>query len=676
MNLSSLLDNKDYLSLPETERSKVVEYYASSNEAFLNLPEEEQIKVLNHYVGYNKPIENVPETNLLPKEKSLATQAEESLNAAAFGIPVGTIGRSITHGIAKIPSELINLGSAIGGKAVEGVNSLIGDPSLNSGKNTVNDYINKSEAQYQQEVPDSFASNLGGFVGAVAPFAVGGLKSGLDRAYNFAQKPVEKMLSSSTSLASPLSHVAGGISSGAALTPFIGVGGESENYFTDKAKQLGINIGLGGMISGAIPAVRGTYNWLADSFAPAKDLLSKGGAENIANRYINSKLVNETTRPSIIADLNKSPAVIAGNEATVSQALANNPAGTQIQAHQNIVSQEPIASHKFGERIANQIELHKNMFNWAGTPDDITRLTELRTKAVAPLYKIVEKSNKSVSVKDTLDKLTNTIDKNIHNDAIANPLTSIKDKLLIKDKDGYIIGFERNPQRLKSLSDDISDMMKATSDNKPKYNLSVLREIKSSLDKEIGDVVPAYRKALDVFQKRSVPINQMEIGQHLKGKLTSISGKESPNDFINTLNNEKKLLKDTIGFGRTDIENILTPQQMGLVNKVTENLERNLASKNPLQKTNLRGGINVANETTISLPNLLSRPAMFTNYVMKSLGRSKEPEIDAYFAKLYLNPQELAKVLSKVPPTQRSAVNSRLQTFGRAYIANRTKENQ
>ena len=122
-------------------------------------------------------------------------------------------------------------------------------------------------------------------------------------------------------------------------------------------------------------------------------------------------------------------------------------------------------------------------------------------------------------------------------------------------------------------------------------------------------------------------------------------------------------MKEATGFGRKGAGSYLTPQQMDDVSALVKDLERNVSSKNPLQKTDLRGGVNVAGETTVSIPNLLSRPAKMANYVLKMAGRNIEPEIDAYLAKLYLNPKELGKVLSKVAPAQRTRFNAIVQSY-------------
>lgn len=73
---------------------------------------------------------------------------------------------------------------------------------------------------------------------------------------------------------------------------------------------------------------------------------------------------------------------------------------------------------------------------------------------------------------------------------------------------------------------------------------------------------------------------------------------------------------------------------------------RELAYK-PDQKTNLRGGINIGEEVRLHSPQMLSRPMMLTNYLMKKLGSGVEPRIDVEAAARYLEPQQLADALAK-----------------------------
>jgi hypothetical protein len=88
------------------------------------------------------------------------------------------------------------------------------------------------------------------------------------------------------------------------------------------------------------------------------------------------------------------------------------------------------------------------------------------------------------------------------------------------------------------------------------------------------------------------------------------------------------------------------------------------AAARPAQRTNLGGGMNVAEESRLHLPNMLSRPMMLANAVMRRVSGGIEPRIDAEATRRYLNPQELAKALESLPPAQKSVVASMLERMG------------
>jgi len=80
------------------------------------------------------------------------------------------------------------------------------------------------------------------------------------------------------------------------------------------------------------------------------------------------------------------------------------------------------------------------------------------------------------------------------------------------------------------------------------------------------------------------------------------------------------------------------------------------ASLRPPQKTNLGGGMQVAEESRLHLPQMLSRPMMVANAVLSRVGKGIEPRIDAEATRRYLNPEILADALADVPAPQRQAI--------------------
>lgn len=106
--------------------------------------------------------------------------------------------------------------------------------------------------------------------------------------------------------------------------------------------------------------------------------------------------------------------------------------------------------------------------------------------------------------------------------------------------------------------------------------------------------------------------------------------------------------------------------------RLSKNLEadkvRRLMSQRPAQRTELGGGVNVAEETRVALPQMLSRPMMATNFVLRKLGAGVETRLDPEAARRYLNPDKLADALAQLPPAQRFPVLQELMQLGRVPV--------
>lgn len=212
-----------------------------------------------------------------------------------------------------------------------------------------------------------------------------------------------------------------------------------------------------------------------------------------------------------------------------------------------------------------------------------------------------------------------------------------------------------NVNDLVSSRDAIRDMLNKVGDTgKPVHGL-ITRElvsIKKSIDHQIAKVVPSHKNYLKRWSEESKKIDQMRIGQALENKLEPPSGKESPTSFLNAADDIVKLSKKELGYKK----NPLTTQQQKVVSAVVEDVERSVKAASPVQKTNLSGGKDVAEELRGKLPNILSRPLMLANYTLRSGASRIEPRIDTLATKLYKNPKQLADFLEQVPPSTRQLI--------------------
>lgn len=134
-------------------------------------------------------------------------------------------------------------------------------------------------------------------------------------------------------------------------------------------------------------------------------------------------------------------------------------------------------------------------------------------------------------------------------------------------------------------------------------------------------------------------------------KLPEIIGKETPTTFLKALVQNDKLVKSATGIPKP-IEDVFNKTQMKRLIAVAEELKTEIATKNPLQRTALQGGVNVAEQTRTHLPQMLSRTMMAINAGLRFAGHGVEPKVQAAASKQFLNPQNMAEALKDVPPSK------------------------
>jgi len=102
----------------------------------------------------------------------------------------------------------------------------------------------------------------------------------------------------------------------------------------------------------------------------------------------------------------------------------------------------------------------------------------------------------------------------------------------------------------------------------------------------------------------------------------------------------------------------------GKMKNIRAEKQRAIDYARPVQRTELGGGIRMAEEQRLHIPQLLSRPALAANFVLKKLGQGVEPKLDKIAAERYLDPQKLADALESVRPSERAKVIKNLMSRG------------
>lgn len=96
---------------------------------------------------------------------------------------------------------------------------------------------------------------------------------------------------------------------------------------------------------------------------------------------------------------------------------------------------------------------------------------------------------------------------------------------------------------------------------------------------ESKDFSPSYREARDTYAQMSKPINQMDVGEALYKKLQPAlsdfgAGRSTPGMFAQAVREGDRTAKTATGFRGATMEGTLTPEQLGTVNNIANDLGR------------------------------------------------------------------------------------------------------
>jgi hypothetical protein len=167
---------------------------------------------------------------------------------------------------------------------------------------------------------------------------------------------------------------------------------------------------------------------------------------------------------------------------------------------------------------------------------------------------------------------------------------------------------------------------------------------------------PEYGAARTAFAAASKPINQMEVGQYLEGKLTGGLGEERARVFGTAVKDAPSTIKNA-ATGAPRMENlseILTPDQVKAVEAVKADLERGLLFQQQARAAGKIGPTAEKTATTAStemvggaMPSLLSRIQTVANAIMKRMTTGMDRKLAIEIATEMLDPQAAATAMEK-----------------------------
>lgn len=256
-------------------------------------------------------------------------------------------------------------------------------------------------------------------------------------------------------------------------------------------------------------------------------------------------------------------------------------------------------------------------------------------------------------ITDQIDRLLTSPGEARTSSLIRNSLSEIRDEIQrFANQDGII-----NSADLYGIRKNLGNILRknagetGTFDEKllSRYSTNLKSYIDNAINRSIGATPEApgsWTRYLKTYEQASEKINQMEIGQALEQKLrTTLGDKERAGVFANAVQNAAQTIKTSTGQARFQkLEQVLTKEQIGAVNKVLADVQRDAKAQALAAKSNVG-----ALETGTELPNLLNRAALITNTVLKALKKDANEDINRIAAEMMLDPRKLAAFIEGIP---------------------------
>lgn len=357
----------------------------------------------------------------------------------------------------------------------------------------------------------------------------------------------------------------------------------------------------------------------------------------------------EGRAPELIAQLRAPGEIVPGSRPTAAQQAS--PLGlTKFSA-----MGETSAKAKPSEYLAraNEAEAARlaSVRTVGGTPSDITAAKTARKAATDPLYAAAEAQKFRAD-----PKLMQLADDPYIKQAMP-------DAARLSASQG--VTFDSNPTRyIHNVKISLDKMLTKTGETAlASTERAQVAKVKTQLVNWLESKAPEYGAARTTFAEKSKPINQMEVGQYLEGKLTASleGGAERAGAFATAVKDAPGTLKRaTTGEARfKELTDVLTPEQAGIVNAVRDDLNRAQTTKTQAQK-----GASAAPRITQlasqigDAPAVLNRVVTIANTIFNRLQGQIDRKLAIEIATEMLDPQIAAAAIEKAMVRERRATTT------------------
>jgi hypothetical protein len=350
----------------------------------------------------------------------------------------------------------------------------------------------------------------------------------------------------------------------------------------------------------------------------------------------------------IVQQLRYGPSeIVPGSKPTAAQAAS--PQGvTKFSALG--ASAEKVLPTEYYTRGTEQKAARANAMRGVGkTPADITAAITAREAATSPLYKQAEA--RKFAADPTLLQIAD--------DPYIKQ--ALPDAARLSKSQGAT--FDSNPTLfIHNVKISLDKMLSRTGDTAlARGERAQVMAVKDRLVGWLETKAPEYGQARTTFAAKSKPINQMEVGQYLEGKLTAPLGvgEQRAGVFATAVKDAAGTIKRaTTNEARFKaLTDVLTPDQVRVVESIRDDLARAAETKVQAQKGTPTAPkvdqLASAAGRSARLPNLMSRVASLANDIMSRVVGRIDSKLAIQLATEMLDPQAAAAAIEKAIAAER-----------------------
>jgi len=416
--------------------------------------------------------------------------------------------------------------------------------------------------------------------------------------------------------------------------------------------QTMLQAGTGAALGGGVPALgpvlatagSGAYRTLVEPLVNRSAIKGRAYMEAAGDKA-----------PEIINALRKNQELVPGSLPTAGEAAVG--AGRAEFSALQKSAERVLPTNYLARSDARNAARVAQVSSIAGTDADMAAAVALRESTAKRNYKLAENAGIDQKMAKAIQpQLDSLMSRPSMEEARAVAVTLAREKDITLTNFGSVEGLDWVK---KGLDEQISSAAKAGS-SAGKEKLAALLQTKTDLLAAIDQIAPAYTTARTTFAAQSKPINQMDVGQYLKDKLTapldetavqkaaSFSGalRDAPGTIKHSLDGAPRFQK---------LVDVLEPAQVAQLEAMRQDLARTARQELMAQRGAQAGpnAMDVASQSISGatgggkIPNPLSRVVTIANAIIGRLEGKIDKKLAIEIATEMLDPKVVASILEK-----------------------------